>query len=50
MKIGQLKKTKRSPTNQASVSSLDPITRISDDKELIFVIDFFRMLWNGEIF
>ena len=30
--------------------SLDPITRVSDDKELIYVTDFLRMLWNGEIF
>ena len=30
--------------------SLDPITRVSGDKELIYVTDFLRMLWNGEIF
>ncbi len=30
--------------------SLDPITRTSEDKELIYVMDFFRMLWSGEIF
>ena len=30
--------------------SLDPVTRVSDDKELIYVTDFLRMLWNGEIF
>ena len=30
--------------------SLDPITRTSEDKELIYVMDFFKMLWNGEIF
>ena len=30
--------------------SLDPITRTSGDVELIYVLDFFRMLWNGEIF
>ena len=30
--------------------SLDPITRTSGDIELIYVLDFFRMLWNGEIF
>ena len=38
------------PDARLILVSLDPITRISDDKELIFVIDFFRMLWNGEIF
>ena len=38
------------PNARLILVSLDPITRISDDKELIFVIDFFRMLWNGEIF
>ena len=30
--------------------SLDPITRKSDDKELIYVLDFLKMLWSGEIF
>ena len=30
--------------------SLDPITRKSEDKELVFVLDFLKMLWNGEIF
>ena len=30
--------------------SLDPITRVSEDKELIYATDFLRMLWNGEIF
>ena len=30
--------------------SLDPITRTSGDIELIYVLDFLRMLWNGEIF
>ncbi len=30
--------------------SLDPITRKSEDKELIYVTDFLKMLWNGEIF
>lgn len=30
--------------------SLDPITRVSGDKELIYVTDFLGMLWNGEIF
>ena len=30
--------------------SLDPITRKSGDKELIYVLDFLKMLWNGDIF
>lgn len=30
--------------------SLDPITRPSGDIELLYVNDFLRMLWNGEIF
>ena len=31
--------------------SLDPMTRKTEDNiELIFVRDFFRMLWNGELF
>lgn len=38
------------PETRLILVSLDPITRISDDKELIFVTDFLKMLWNGEIF
>lgn len=30
--------------------SLDPITRPSGDIELIYVTDFFKMLWDGEFF
>ena len=30
--------------------SLDPITRTSDDIELVYVLDFLRMLWDGDIF
>lgn len=30
--------------------SLDPITRSSGDIELIYVLDFLKMLWSGEIF
>ena len=30
--------------------SLDPITRKSGDKELVYVLDFLKMLWSGEIF
>ena len=38
------------PNARLILVSLDPITRLSEDKELIFVTDFFKMLWNGEIF
>lgn len=30
--------------------SLDSITRVSGDIELIYITDFLKMLWNGEIF
>lgn len=30
--------------------SLDPITRRSGDTELVYVLDFLKMLWAGEIF
>ena len=30
--------------------SLEPVTRKVEDIELIYVLDFLRMLWNGEIF
>ena len=30
--------------------SLEPVTRKVEDIELIYVLDFFKMLWNGEIF
>jgi predicted AAA+ superfamily ATPase len=30
--------------------SLDPITRKSGDTELIYVLDFLKMLWDGEVF
>ena len=30
--------------------SLDPITRNSGDIEQIYVLDFLKMLWNGELF
>jgi predicted AAA+ superfamily ATPase len=30
--------------------SLDPISRRSGDTELIYVLDFLKMLWGGEIF
>ena len=30
--------------------SLEPVTRRVEDIELIYVLDFLKMLWNGEIF
>ena len=30
--------------------SLEPVTRKVEDIELIYVLDFFKMLWSGEIF
>ena len=38
------------PDCRLALVSLDPITRKSGDVELIYVLDFLRMLWNGEIF
>lgn len=38
------------PDTRLILVSLDPITRISDDIELLYVTDFFKMLWDGEIF
>jgi predicted AAA+ superfamily ATPase len=38
------------PDCRLIIVSLDPITRTSGDKELIYITDFFRMLWDGEIF
>lgn len=38
------------PNARLILVSLDPITRISEGKELLFVTDFFKMLWEGKIF
>ena len=38
------------PDCRLMLVSLDPITRTSGDIELIYVLDFLKMLWNGEIF
>lgn len=38
------------PDCRAILVSLDPITRLSSGMELIYVNDFLKMLWNGEIF
>lgn len=38
------------PEARLILVSLDAITRQANDIELLYVIDFFRKLWNGEIF
>ncbi|MBQ7427337.1 MAG: ATP-binding protein [Prevotella sp.] len=38
------------PDCRLMLVSLDPITRKSGDKELVYVLDFLKMLWNGEVF
>ncbi len=38
------------PDCRLMLVSLDPITRQLGDKELIYVLDFLKMLWSGEIF
>ncbi len=38
------------PSCRLILVSLDPITRMSDDIELVYVLDFLRMLWDGDIF
>ena len=38
------------PDCRMIIVSLDPITRISGETELIYVLDFLKMLWSGEIF
>ncbi|MBR4535318.1 MAG: ATP-binding protein [Bacteroidales bacterium] len=38
------------PNCQLILVSLDPITRRSGDTELIYILDFLKMLWDGEIF
>lgn len=38
------------PDCRAILVSLDPITRLSSGMELIYVNDFLKLLWNGEIF
>ena len=38
------------PDCKLMIASLDPITRKSEDVDMINVYDFLRMLWNGELF
>lgn len=38
------------PECRKIIVSLDKITRIIDDVEAIYIRDFLRMLWNGDIF
>lgn len=37
------------PNARKIIVSLDKMTRQSNDIELIYVLDFFKMLWNGQI-
>ncbi len=38
------------PDCRLMLVSLDPITRTSGDVELVYIADFLKMLWGGEIF
>ena len=38
------------PDCRLVIVSLDPITRRSADVELIYVLDFLKALWDGEVF
>jgi len=38
------------PASRCMVVSLDPLTRKSGDIELVYLFDFLRMLWGGELF
>ena len=37
------------PQSRRIIVSLDPMNRRMDDIECIYVIDFLKMLWGGEI-
>ena len=41
---------KEHPDCRLILISLEPLSRKVDDIELINVLDFLKMLWNGEIF
>lgn len=38
------------PNSRSIVVSRDPITRRAGNVEVIYIFDFLRMLWNGELF
>lgn len=38
------------PDCRLMLVSLDPVTRKPDDIELVYALDFFRMLWDGKVF
>ena len=38
------------PDCRLMLVSLEPVTRKTEDIEMVYVLDFFKMLWNGEIF
>ncbi len=37
------------PDCRLMLVSLEPVTRKTEDIEMVYVLDFFKMLWNGEI-
>ena len=41
---------KKHPDCRLMLVSLEPLTRKVDDIEMVYVLDFLRMLWSGEIF
>ena len=38
------------PDCRLMLVSLEPVTRKTENIEMVYVLDFFKMLWNGEIF
>ena len=49
-KVGLKAFKEEHPDCRLILVSLDPITRQSGDVELIYILEFLKMLWNGEIF
>ena len=49
-KYAEKQLTKEHPDCRLILVSLDPVTRRSGDTELIYILDFLKMLWNGDIF
>ena len=49
-KIGLKAFHEEHPDCRLILVSLEPVTRKVEDIELIYVLDFLKMLWNGEIF
>ncbi len=49
-KVGLKAFKEEHPDCRLILVSLDPITRKTENIELIYILDFLRMLWNGDIF